>query len=172
MPTDMSAANNLGKKLLDLCKSSRLLIMNGRLGTDKRVGHFTRVDTTGNSVVDYGIITPQLFGLVAGFSKDDKVPESDHLPMSISIKCHLPLEENCSKDISGKWTPYVKYKWSHTSMHGFKCALLDYQSQVYYQCVLDQMVSMNSCNDLAESLNEYIKQAADRTFDKIKRRNS
>ena len=34
------------------------------------------------------------------------------------------------------------------------------------------MVSMNSCNDLAESLNEYIKQAADRTFDKIKRHNS
>ena len=124
------------------------------------------------TVVDYGIITPQLFGLVVGLSIDDKVPESDHLPMSISIKCHLLLEENCSKDISGKWTPYEKYKWSHTSMHGAKCALLDYQSQVYYQCVLDQIVSMNSCNDLAEFLNEYIKQAADRTFHKIKRRNS
>ena len=46
---DMSAAINHGKKLLDLCKSSRLLIMNGRLGTDKGVGHFTRVDTTGDS---------------------------------------------------------------------------------------------------------------------------
>ena len=34
------------------------------------------------------------------------------------------------------------------------------------------MVSMNFCKDLAESLNEFIKQAADRTFDKIKRRNS
>ena len=35
---DMSAANNNGKKLLDLCKSSRLLIMNGDLELVKESG--------------------------------------------------------------------------------------------------------------------------------------
>ena len=55
-------------------------------------------------------------------------------------------------------------------MHMFQSALVDCQSQVYRQDILNQMVLMNSCNDLAESLNCYITQAADRTFEKIRPR--
>ena len=65
---DTADINNYGNKLLELCKSSRLLIMNGRLRTDKGVGNFTRFDTTGNSVVDYGIISPTLVDLISEFS--------------------------------------------------------------------------------------------------------
>ena len=33
------------------------MILNGRVGSDKGVGDYTRTDTTGNSVVDYVITT-------------------------------------------------------------------------------------------------------------------
>ena len=42
-----------GRDLLDLCKSTNMVILNGRIGLDKGIGHFTRIDTTGCSVVDY-----------------------------------------------------------------------------------------------------------------------
>lgn len=169
---DTADVNNYGKKLLELCKSSGLLIMNGRFGTDKGVGNFTRIETTGNSVVDYGIITPALVDFISEFSIGKKFPESDHLPLSMSIKCRLPSETTCRETLNNNWVPYDKYKWSHDLMHIFQSALSDSQSRVYYQDILNQMISMNSCNDLAESLNYYVTQAADRTFEKIRPKNS
>ena len=165
---DTADINNYGKKLLELCKSSRLLIMNGGLGTDKGVGNFTRIDTTGNSVVDYGIISPTLVDLMSEFSVSHKIPESDHLPLSVSISCRLSSNEPYPKTTENNWVPYDKYTWSHDQMHIFQSALLDCQSQVYYQDILNQMALMNSCDNSAESLNSYITQAADRTFEKVR----
>ena len=47
---------------------------------DKENGEFTRVDTTGNSVVDYAIASPVLAKSIKSFSVYSKVPESDHRP--------------------------------------------------------------------------------------------
>ena len=44
--------NNFGRKLLDLCKSSGLRIVNGRHAGDK-TGDFTFYCSRGNSVIDY-----------------------------------------------------------------------------------------------------------------------
>ena len=46
--------NSYGKKLIDLCKSANMRILNGRTKGDSE-GKLTRIETTGNSVVDYGI---------------------------------------------------------------------------------------------------------------------
>ena len=58
---DASTINKHGRELLGLCKSTGLLIFNGRLGQDRGIGEYTRDDTTGWSVVDYVIGTPLLF---------------------------------------------------------------------------------------------------------------
>ena len=42
-----------GGDLLDLCKSKNMVKLNGHVGLNKGIGHFTRVDTTGCSIVDY-----------------------------------------------------------------------------------------------------------------------
>ena len=47
--------NNYGKELIDLGISSRLRIMNGRIGMDKGQGVFTCVTPRGSSVVDYSV---------------------------------------------------------------------------------------------------------------------
>ena len=50
---DKASVNKNGQNLLNMCISSNLFIANGRLGLDKNIGEFTRIDTTGKSVVDY-----------------------------------------------------------------------------------------------------------------------
>ena len=60
---DKSPINSHGRRLIELCITCRLLIINGKLGSDKGIGAFTRIDTTGMSVVDYMIGSPQLFAV-------------------------------------------------------------------------------------------------------------
>ena len=75
---DKSRVNKHGTHLLELCKAVGMLIINGRLGRDKCIGDFTRVDTTGCSTVDYMICNPNLFQCIRDFAVESKLPESDH----------------------------------------------------------------------------------------------
>ena len=86
---DKSLVNNHGRRLIDLCKSCSLFILNGWLGSDNGVGDYTRIDTTGKSVVDYMIGSPELFAVSSDFIVHDKFPESHHVPLSIVINCRL-----------------------------------------------------------------------------------
>jgi hypothetical protein len=56
--------NNYGNRLLMLCQNLNLLIANGRLGKDKNVGALTCKES---SLVDYCILTPELFSYVVNF---------------------------------------------------------------------------------------------------------
>ena len=50
---DGNVVNKHGRQLIEFCKATKMLILNGRLGHDRGIGCFTRDDTTGRSVVDY-----------------------------------------------------------------------------------------------------------------------
>ena len=77
--------NKHGIQLIELCKAVGLLIINGRVGKDKGIGGFTRVDTTGRSTVDYMICNPELLSTIYDFMIEPKFPESDHCGLSIQI---------------------------------------------------------------------------------------
>ena len=89
LPQDKYLMNTHGRRLIDLCISCSLLRLNGRLGSDNGVGAYTRIDTTGKSVVDYMIGSPELFAIASDFIVHDKFPVSDHVPLSIVINCRL-----------------------------------------------------------------------------------
>ena len=83
---DRRNVDNYGKLLLKLCKAVGMLILNGRLGADKGIGRYTRMADNSASVVDYVIVTPDLFDDVGQFQVNNKFHESDHLPISFSLK--------------------------------------------------------------------------------------
>ena len=45
--------NEYGRKLVNLCISSNLRIINGRLGMDRDIGKYNCIKKNGSSVVDY-----------------------------------------------------------------------------------------------------------------------
>ena len=61
---DKCKIDNYGKRLLSLCKSLDIHIANGRLGKDNKIGSVTCKNT---SVVDYCILSPELFSHVVNF---------------------------------------------------------------------------------------------------------
>ena len=69
---DKSLVNTHGRRLIDLGISCSLLILNGRPESDNGVDAYIRVDTTGKSVVDYMIGSPELFAISADFTVHDK----------------------------------------------------------------------------------------------------
>ena len=77
--------NNYGKELINLYISSRLRIMNRRIGMDKGQGVFTCITPRGSSVVDYSVASIDLFKLIADFNVGEISPLSDHRPLTTKI---------------------------------------------------------------------------------------
>ena len=83
---DKSRVNNHGGALLDMCKSSSIVIFNGRIGDDKGIGNVTNIKA--NTIVDYFVGSTALLTNVNNFKVLDFDPTlSDlHCPIFLSFK--------------------------------------------------------------------------------------
>ena len=63
--------NNYWERLLDLCKSLDMFIVNGRVGSDTPIGGATCKNV---SVIDYAICTPNVFTCMNDFYVNDFAP--------------------------------------------------------------------------------------------------
>jgi hypothetical protein len=82
---DKGRINKYGKKLIELCKATGVRILNGRSLGDQN-GNFTRIGTTGSSVIDYALCDSKGFDIIENFVVHNIMPESDHCPILLSIK--------------------------------------------------------------------------------------
>ena len=58
---DKRPLNGHGRQLIDLCKTTGMMIFNGRLGNDCGTGKFTRIQGASAGVVDYAFGSTTLF---------------------------------------------------------------------------------------------------------------
>ena len=160
---DKEVDNKHGTQLLDLCKSTGMLILNGRMGRDKGIGEFTRDDTTGRSVVDYMIGTPRLFDLVQHFQVLDKFPESDHRAISLSMTSSRCIANN-DKLPSLNWEPHTRYIWTRDKLSELTVTMIDGVSDSYKQACLQSVADLCDVDSVARNFDNYISQACRRTF--------
>ena len=59
--------NRFGELLLDMCKSTDMRIVNGRLHNDAHVGSFTCMTANGESLVDYLLTSYKNFNIIHDF---------------------------------------------------------------------------------------------------------
>ena len=59
--------NNNCRQLVDLCKTTDFIILNGRTGSDRNIGEYTCLNYNGRSAVDYMIVDHSLFDQVCDF---------------------------------------------------------------------------------------------------------
>ena len=62
-----NTCNPSGLKLLDICLSTDIKIVNGRFGDDAGKGHFTFMSSLGESLIDYALMSQDLFPLINNF---------------------------------------------------------------------------------------------------------
>ena len=82
-----TTVNTQGRYLLDLCISSRRIIVNGRLDGDRH-GNYTCYTPRGCSVVDYTLLSLPIFyrRCCTSMLKTYQYIYSDHCPIVLSVK--------------------------------------------------------------------------------------
>ena len=81
-----------GKRLIELCKSSDFVILNGRKIGDT-IGNRTCFKYNGSSVVDYAIVNRRLWADILYFKVHDKVEEiSDYCPIFLFLAQNVKLK--------------------------------------------------------------------------------
>ena len=74
--------NTNGRCLLDLCKTTEMSIVNGRIGSDKGIGEFTCITHNGKSLIDYFIIDSSSLNLIK---------DNFRLSMNVYLMCIVQL---------------------------------------------------------------------------------
>ena len=111
--------NFFGENLLDLCKSHDIHIVNGRSCSDQ-TGHMTFVSSMGASLIDYFIMSAQLFTCV----KDLTVLPCDvtnHFPIVLDLKITISHKIPSVKKV----LPRKKYVWKPHLCNGLLAKLDD-----------------------------------------------
>ena len=87
--------NSYGKKLLELCRSTPLRILNGRI-LGNLLGEFTCYTAQGKSAVDYLLASPSFIPEIKSMFILDLVPTlSDHTPIKFCIKINTCMIDEC-----------------------------------------------------------------------------
>ena len=119
---DMHPVDKYGKKLIQLCVTLGINIVNGRAGRDAGIGKFT---TRNNSVIDYALASPDLFSYIEGFEIQEfnTVLSDVHAPLSLELKCKKIATSEPKIKISPKpkWDPAKKPVF----VENLHCAELD-----------------------------------------------
>ncbi len=129
-----------GRNLIDLCKSSRFRIMNGRLGNIQNTGDYTCYKENGASVVDYLICKPHCMHLIEEFVILPKREVSDHRPLKFILTCTVNINKH-NMELSGD--NVIKCKWDVLTLDSYKCMLEDNACQEIQNQLLVDIIDPN-----------------------------
>ena len=165
--SDDKSTNNFGNQLLQMCKTTNLIIVNGRLGYDKGIGKVTCSNSRGQSTVDYVICSPGIFRYIDEFKIHSMYPESDHSPILFEIKCSERTAKHTNTAMSAWYNSY-KYIWNRTSIGNLETALLDKQSGKYYSDFISSICCLEQPDAIAKNYSHYVNRAVESVFVKRK----
>ena len=157
---DTRPATTQGMSLIEFCNDTGLLIMNGRIGSDKGVGDFTRMGIGESSVVDYIIASPAMLDMLRDFQICAKLPESDHLPIMFSINCNYEWTHKSGSNVN--WAPHVKYMWNANDLPNIQHALCDEISVPFHEQIQQALSDGVSTDHVANAVNALVGQACER----------
>ena len=155
--------NNSGRMLVELCRSLDLKFMNGKFGSDYKIGEYTCSSSSGKSVVDYAIGSPGLLTRVSDFAVEnfDACLSDVHMPICVQLQLDKsPVNQTKAHDQSSDSdcllkNQCVRSKWNPDCKVEFCNALSNVDMQPFYQ-QLSQIeregATQNNVNELASRL--------------------
>ncbi|KAK3101032.1 hypothetical protein FSP39_000386 [Pinctada imbricata] len=109
---DPKYSNKSGKNLLDICKETGLRILNGRKIGDLK-GNLTCFTYNGCSVVDYTIVSKEIYNLIGYFEVHEFSSLSNHCPISCSILTSYLVDKTSKLELNP--LP-AKFVWDNDSI--------------------------------------------------------
>ena len=160
--TDSHTADERGRNLLQLCKTTGLRIINGRFLGDT-AGNFTCYSHSGApSTIDYMLTTASLYRNIEYFQVNDLNTHSIHCYLSVSISLENFHNEEFTE--SNHLVLSKKFAWSQGDDFRFKNAI---DSDHFQKCISNIMEKTSSgedapkfVDDLSSNLSKVIYEAA------------
>ena len=147
--------NKQGENLLDMCKSLELCIANGRKTGDP-FGNYTCIKWNGNSVVDYLLISKNIFDLVLTFKIGQYQPMlSDHCPLKYCLE--IPKNINDIMEESLHSTPR-NFLWSDEGTAKFLDCLKSDNAQNQLDAILES--DFSDPNIIVDDLTDFLTKTA------------
>ena len=115
-----------GERVLDMCISSQMRILNGRTIGDS-LGRYTCHNIHGSSLIDYCIVSEVLLHNIPFFKVGDIALDiSDHCYINLSLKCSYKKESSTTHTV--KCFP-EQFVWNTSSIYSFQQGLASVESQ-------------------------------------------
>jgi len=151
-----SSLNCHGVRLLDLCKSTSLRIVNGRVGNSCKQTFYSN---NGTSVIDYLLTKECSFSNISDFTVHDFNEFSDHAPLHFSLLCNY---------VSSEYQSYtdVNYKWDDVLREQFRSGIISMLPAFNNIVHHIDFSSRSSINDVLNNFTETIRSVADPLFSK------
>jgi hypothetical protein len=157
MSQDTKGINEHGKKLIELCKASGLRMLNGRVFKDKNIGKYTRVETTGCSVVDYVVCDAHASNCIVDFEVGPKMPESDHCPLIFALQSGT----NVNVCVPPTGEDAYKYKWDKQCIKDLGIALAEETAIANLNVFYDSVSDVQDINVVADCWSAFFTGAID-----------
>ena len=161
---NISRPSKYGISFLDLLRVFRMFIVNGRSGRDKDVGSLSFIsESRGTSLVDYLIASPKTFMMIEDFGFENKLPESDHKPMTFSINCSF-FEESNRLSHTSNWHSYKAYQWKPEQLSQLNMSLSKHKHGFNYENFQNSMIVLEDSNSVARNYQAFFSQACNDVF--------
>ena len=144
-----TVVNRFGKKLIQLCYNTSLVICNGRSGNDQQ-GKFTFCSSKGRSVNDYLLVSGNDYKTIKDFEILDFNEFSDHAPLYFKIDMYDSMPTEDFPDIH----KYIK--WDDTRIE-------EYKQKLY--STREKMLNYVSSIQSAEDINRAVSGITDDIYD-------
>jgi hypothetical protein len=165
---DLHVIDNYGNKLLDLCKSTGVRILNGRTLGDL-LGNVTCYSPNGApSCIDYMCASTSLFKDIFTFNVDSLTPLSIHCKISASL--HIPCNKLFYTEPESRMSPLPEhFKWEHKDSNAFKLILLSNENQNSIDLFLEKNFTgtPQDTNEAVATINNILTDAANKANIKI-----
>ena len=139
-----NVVNTNGSKLIEICRGNNLFIVNGRLGTDRDVGHFTYRNT---SLIDFTICTLDALKLIHKFDviETDTLFSDGHSALSWSVKIAHKIQ-----DSNDKHSQERPVRWKPDKANSFVASINAVQIQNLLAETENMEINQDRINDITE----------------------
>lgn len=164
---DRTVDNN-GRRLLDTCIATGLVIANGRVSNDRYAGEFTYCSARGQSTLDYLIGNFEDLELLCNFEVHGFNEFSDHSPLLFSLPrktvnshSHKSSNETCSSD-------HIKLVWDIDKLPAFRDKLMNNHEQLLQ---LTSDIAVDTIDHVVMGFSRLLYSSASEIFGNICRNN-
>jgi hypothetical protein len=165
-----STVNERGRDIIDLCLSSQVRILNGRVVGDLQ-GKLTFYKN-GVSAIDLCMVDENMFNDVCYFQVNDLNRHlSDHCGISVKIKAKILVE--CEAEKTDNTLPLpTKYNWNEESSNLFRNALTSPQIQTEIQSFMNNLSETINVEHSVDHFTEILQKVANMCLKKKKGKTS